>query len=112
MNILTTGSAPKDQFLQQKVVKAKDQLMGDRVDQLLLWKRKQESTDASGIMSNSQDEDDDHGGESDDDRNLPYDEVEEQKINKNAISDDEEDEDAELAQQGNSYPDRPQPSVN
>lgn len=55
------------------MVKAKDDMMGDRVDRLLQWKRKTEAAKSPG-----KDEkpylDDYENGESEDERNLPDDE--------------------------------------
>lgn len=63
------ASSPKDAFLADKVVKAKDQLMGDRVDHLLQWKRQQEADNTESKEEADMMLDVD----SDDERDLPED---------------------------------------
>eukprot|EP01039_Chlorochromonas_danica_P008084 gene8083-8916_t len=67
------ATTPRDTFLQDEVVKAKDDMMGERVDRLLQWKRKTEAAKSPG-----KDEkpylDEYENGESEDERNLPDDE--------------------------------------
>jgi hypothetical protein len=70
---MLVASVPGDEFLQQHVVKSRDDLMGDRVDRLLQWKRKQEpvpNIEENGDLAENLSD----GPDSEDERALPDDE--------------------------------------